>query len=174
MSLLLFLFFVIKNTITLRIHVVDVLIRQFVDQLLMGNQNDRIQKYRITTFFCGYSIFKYSNIVSHIHRQTILIFKLQHLRRAFEAEAAAAELFAEVISHCRSNGLLIYSPLAGKHSWRNKWNANAIFYIEEPLVLTIVFYRPENAFYGNFIAEKPFQSNADNLKHVFHCSPCCS
>lgn len=85
-----------------------------------------------------------------------------------------AELFAEVISHCRSNRLLIYSPLAEKHSWRNKWNANAIFYIEEPLVLTIVFYRPENSFYGNFIAEKPFQSNADNHKHVFLCGPRCS
>lgn len=101
---------------------------------------------------------------------------VDHLRQrlASQETTAEAELFAEVISHCRSNGLLIYSPLAGKHSWRNKWNANAIFYIEEPLVLTIVFYRPENAFYGNFIAEKPFQSNADNLKHVFLCSPRCS
>lgn len=101
---------------------------------------------------------------------------VDHLRQklASQETTAEAELFAEVISHCRSNGLLIYSPLAGKHSWRNKWNANAIFYIEEPLVLTIVFYRPENAFYGNFIGEKPFQSNADNLKHVFLCSPRCS
>lgn len=122
----------------------------------------------------------YSNIVSHIHTQQFWFLKcnicVDHLRQklASQETTAEAKLFAEVISHCRSNGLLIYSPLAGKHSWRNKWNANAIFYIEEPLVLTIVFYRPENAFYGNFIAEKPFQSNADNLKHVFLSSTRCS
>lgn len=142
---------------------------------ILWSSSEKEIRVACTTSCCTCNIFKYC-FSSNLDFCILFSICVHHFRCKLVTQetTAEAELFAEVISHCCSTGLLIYSPLAGKHSWRNKWNANAIFYIEEPLALTIVFYRPENAFYGNFIAEKPFQSNADNHKHVFLCSPCCS
>lgn len=106
----------------------------------------------------------------HIRRKKAWILSysiaVDHLRRHSNGEQTDASW-----TICRSHQSVLLERVSdlfasrGKHSWRNKCNASAIFHTEEPSLHNCLLQaRERGPCHQNFIAKKTtFQSHAYNL-----------